>query len=284
MTKRYLEVNIAAITYSHTSEYGVGCIRAFFRNMRENCPPIGVGDIVEGSRDFYCRRICEEFGGKKYEAASDGAVRVLRKALVNNERSVICAIGPMTNIAALLKSAPDDISELDGVRLVEQKCDRIIMMAGDFSYLGGGEKHAEWNVKCDVSAMQTVLQLSKAPLVFVPYELGVNMITGKPAVSKYGERSVLSLAFESFGANNGRHSWDPATVLYAVEGCGEFFDESESCRVTVDDEGVSYASFGEGRHKILSMRDCADINKIKLSCAEYIDSAIMNILKESVKI
>ena len=136
--KRYLEVNIAAITYSHTSEYGVGCIRAFFRNMRENCPPIGVGDIVEGSRDFYCRRICEEFGGKKYEAASDGAVRVLRKALVNNERSVICAIGPMTNIAALLKSAPDDISELDGVRLVEQKCDRIIMMAGDFSYLGGG--------------------------------------------------------------------------------------------------------------------------------------------------
>ena len=282
--KRYLGVNIGAITYSHTSPYGVACIRALFRSLGESVPLVGASTIIEDSRDLYCRQVCDRFATKEDMLPHIDATKLLRKALAENERSIICAIGPMTNIASLLSSEPDEICELDGASLVEKKCSRIVVMAGDFSHLCGGEKHIEWNIKCDIPAMQMLLRLSKTEVVFSPFELGKDIVTGRPEVEKYGENSALGLSFNLFGASRGRHSWDPVTLLYTVEGCGDFFCESDPCSVTVDDDGMCSVCFCGGKHKILSMKSFEDTNKIKSKCAEYIDAAIMKILEESVKI
>ena len=107
--KRYLGVNIGAITYSHTSPYGVGCIRALFRSLGESIPPVGASKIIEGSRDLYCREVFNRFATEEDALPHLDATKLLRSVLAENENSVICAIGPMTNIAALLESEADEI-------------------------------------------------------------------------------------------------------------------------------------------------------------------------------
>lgn len=282
--KKHLGVNIPAISYSHTSPHGASCIRAAFRDLCESCPPVGIGRIVEGSRDFYCQRVSERFASEDDKVSCESAVRVLRRALAESNGAIICAIGLLTNIAALLESEPDDISELCGVELFSAKCKRLVMMAGDFSHIKGGKRRPEWNVKCDIDSAKTVFNLCEVPIAVLPFETGLDIIAGEPAVKKYGESRAVSLSFLAFGAEAGRHSWDPATLLYAIEGCGEFFEESEPCTLTVCDDGVCDIKHLGGKHKIINMRSDADPTKIKSECAEYIDAAIMKIIEESVRI
>lgn len=282
--QKNLGIRIKAVTYSHVSPNGAAAIRSTFEFFGEEAPPIGV--MTEGTplKDHYAAELDRRFAKEKHRYPALDAVSALRKTLAESEeKAVICAVGPLTNISALLKSQGDDVSPLSGIELVKEKCAKMVLMAGRFIPDGTGSISAEWNVKCDIDAARNVATLCPVPLAWLPHETGLDMITGRPMKEKYGMSTPISASFFLFQwAENGRHSWDPAAALYTVEGCGEFFKEIKG-KVTVDENGVTHLQKDEkGSHCVIVMNTEKQTEaEAKQRTAEYLDRCVMALHKSS---
>lgn len=279
--QRHLNIRIRAVTQCNACPGGPDLIRAFFEHLGKPVPMLGgpVGNAK--SCDSYCTSVLERFGDGEIRTYPD-AVTVLRRALAESENAVLCAIGPMNNIAALLESAPDEISPLDGVSLVREKCAKLVVMAGGFVPGEDGRNIPEWNALVDVPATQKMVTTCPVPIVFLPFETGLNMLTGGPMMDKYGESTPLSYAYVHYADTReigGRHSWDPATLVYAVEGCRDYFTESPRGSVTVDDEGRTvFTENPNGLHSYLTIRLWPELTEQqhKNRIAAYIDRCTLN--------
>jgi hypothetical protein len=102
-------------------------------------------------------------------------------------------------------------------------------------------------------------------------------------MEKCGTETPLSMAFVSYSearAHGGRHSWDPATAVYAIEGEKDFFKLGNSGTVTVDAEGRTFFTEAEdGLHTILSVRTGNGLTEqqSKDRIAAYIDDCSMQV-------
>ena len=284
-------IHLLAVTHCLDTADGVPAIRGFFRFFGDEIPP--VGRMVGGAHipDYYCREMAEKFAtGADFDEA-EPAARVLRRALVESAgKCVICAVGQFTNISALLQSEPDDISKLDGVALVKKKCREIVIMAGKFH-----SDEPEWNVKWDVPAAREVFYNCPVPITVLPSETGIDMITGKAAVEEYGCSTPLTQSFINFHSKvckgqcdplrSGRHSWDPATAVYAVEGTREFLVKSEAGRIEVKDNGATvFIPCPDGNARVLwpNTADGITEQEAKDKMAAYIDACADAVLKGNI--
>lgn len=277
-----------AITYSFISPYGPAAIRAHLRSLNTEIPPLGAMPAEpEGKGDWYCRAVAEKFAEKEDYAPVPDAVSVLRRALADSDGDVtLCAIGPMVNIAALLQSQADAISPLDGVSLVREKCSRLVLMAGDFRDLEDGTHKPEWNVKQRLEAAKATLSLCEPPIYFLPWEAAHTMITGKPAVEALGERTPLTLSFVKFFNSIGRSSWDPATLLWAIEGNGDFFRLTAPGTVTLDEAGGTYFTpTPDGKHYIIEInqKNGESFTDAQARVATHIDNAVNALLGKQLE-
>ncbi len=274
--KKNFGLNIKAITHSNGgSEGGISAIASVFKFYNETVPLLGEEKgLLHENPQSYADAVAEKFG---YYNDFLPAVKVLRKTLAENDDITICAIGPFTNIANLLTSQPDEYSDLNGVDLVKAKCNRIVVMAGQFD-----QNKPEWNVKVDILASKKMVELCPVPLIFLPFELGYNMISGGRLMKSQGENNPVSLSFIAINygdiiENGGRHSWDPATTIYAVEGEKDFFTLSNAGTVTVDDMGATiFEEKANGKHYIIGLKhkDGLTEQDLKNAVAEYIDDCI----------
>ncbi len=277
---RYLNVELKAIAHCNGCPHGTELIRCFFEFLGETAPPIG--HALDGTKAFdtYASCVVEAFGSSKPFPTPD-SVSVLRQALASSESAVLCAIGPLTNLAALLESKGDAINPLDGVSLMRKHCQRLVLMAGGFVPGEDGKNRPEFNAYVDVEATKKTVALCPVPMVFLPFETGLDMLTGKPMMDTYGDKTPLSFSFIHHGRTReqgGRHSWDPATVLYAVEGLTDRFAQSEGGRVTVDDEGRTVLKAEEnGMHSVLTIKAHDGMTELeaKARIAAYIDNCAM---------
>ena len=284
-------IRLLAVTHCLDTPYGVPAIRSFFRFFGEDIPP--VGRMVGGAHipDYYCREMAEEFAtGTDFDRAEQAA-RVLRRALEKSRGGcVICAVGQFTNVCALLESKPDDISPLDGVSLVRSKCRELVVMAGAFRT---GEP--EWNVKWDIPAAKATFERCPVPITVLPFETGIDMITGKAAVEEYGYSTPLTQSFINFHSKvckgqydplrSGRHSWDPATAVYAVEGTREFLVKSEAGRIEVKDNGATvFIPCPDGNARVLwpNTADGITEQEAKDKMAAYINRCADAVLRRTV--
>src|SRR5258705_4842795 len=107
------------------------------------------------------------------------AIEVYRKVLASQaDRSVtIITVGFLTNLADLLRSAPDKYSKLNGKELVKQKVKQLVCMAGSFP------AGSEWNVRMDAKASQYVFTSWETPVLFSGVEIGMKIKTGLPLVN-----------------------------------------------------------------------------------------------------
>ncbi len=285
--KRRGMIRLAAITHCLDTPYGVPAIRSFLRFFGEPVPPIG--RMVGGAHiaDKYVQGMAEKFAtGADYDE-TEPAARVLRRALAeSNDGCVICAVGQFTNIAALLESEPDDISPLDGVALVQEKCRELVLMAAKLR-----STDPEWNVKWDVPAARTAFDRCPVPITVLPSETGIDMITGKELVEKYGDTTPLTQSFILFNSKvccqscdpmkSGRHSWDPATAVYAVEGVKDFLVKSERGCIEITDEGsTSFTPSPDGNVRVLWPNTAGGISEqeAKDKMAAYIDECAAAVL------
>ncbi len=252
------ECRLTGVTYSADARRAVECIHSILRRYGRGCVPIGRAPIEAGIKpvsDNYATQVAEAFpGGMKYEEADD-AVRLLRKLLASGDPSVLCVTGFLTNVAALLASPPDDISPLEGRELAAKQLSELVIMGCSFGPGGKAGSFAEWNIQCDINAARQTVSLCPAPIVICPFEVGLDMITGAAMTAKGGRTSPDSLSYIVHGSAGGRHSWDPATALYAVRGAGRLFTLSDPGICVIAEDGISsFTRSPGGRHRYL---ECA---------------------------
>ncbi|MCQ2456389.1 MAG: nucleoside hydrolase [Clostridia bacterium] len=238
----------------------------------------GLESIPVGS---YYKAHCGAHDGKSYgeqlgrrfpspgapDEAPEG-FKLLRRLLAENDNVTLLSTGPLTNLAKLIESEPDEYSDLAGKELVEAKVREIVVMGGCFSHQTGVEPEldhvaedgqvipmAEGNLAGHLDASKTVFYGVNVPTVVVPFEVGNMMFTGAPMAEHGGGLTPDSYTFCHCRMEKGRNSWDPATALYAVFGAMPNFHLSVPGEVRFDENGVTtFYPDGSGHHRIAAAR------------------------------
>jgi len=180
------------------------------------------------------------------------ATDVYRKSLASQtDGSVtIITVGFLTNLADLLRSAPDKYSKLTGKELVRKKVKQLVCMAGSFP--AGNE----FNVRMDAEASKIVFENWETPILFSGVEIGMKIKTGLPLVN---DRSIknnpVKDAFRiciplSQQDSAGRMSWDQTAVLIAVKGYKPWWN-IQTGKVKVAEDGSNTWENGNSLHSYL---------------------------------
>jgi len=226
--------DILAITHCTGSPYGLPTISAINRRFGLSVP-LGTctdsGFLSSGDALRYTREVAKAFPNDYPEGAPQpAAVSVFREALerAEDDSVTVISIGPLNNLAAYL-------CDRDTARLIAQKVQRLISMAGSFPSEGD---FVEWNVEQDIPAAHYVARHWPSPILFCPFEAGANILTG--AALKDFPVNPVSLAYRIY-TNGGmlRPSWDLITVLAAFEEDERLLPLSDFGRVHVDERGVT---------------------------------------------
>ena len=175
------EVSLEAITICGTGEahafQGAKNMRALCDELDRNEIPIAFGSetpisshpdpfpswLREGVDSVWSELMdLSTFEPKLYHAP---AVTLMKETLEKNDKIVILATGPLTNVAELLSKYPDCV----------HKIEKIVIMGGAIDIPGNisnlkpdtHNQTAEWNIYADPKAADIVLQ-SSVPIVLVP--------------------------------------------------------------------------------------------------------------------
>lgn len=157
------------------------------------------------------------------------AVTLYRRLLARQPDNsvVLVAIGPLRNLANLLRSTPDSASPLSGRALAAQKIKQLLIMGGRY----GGEAsatEAEWNFAQDAPSAALVCAKWPTPILFNGE--GGSTSSGRRVTFEMPEHNPLTLAYRLYpdvGFARDRLSWDPITCLTAAHGPQPWYDVVE---------------------------------------------------------
>ncbi len=262
------DCRLMAVTYSSLNRDAGKCIYAVLKEHGMENTPIGMREITDdgGLDNYYASLVADAFrcaDAPEYEN-TQRAYKLMRKLLAQSDKCVIAATGFLSNLAALLASAPDEYSPLSGYELVKSKVEYFAVMCGDFRhtdiYTAKTKKCVpEYNIMKDVESAKYFFKNAPVPVYCLPFETGVDMISGAPIVSH--PSTPEALAFKRYGEIikradfSGRDSWDPATVMFAVYGKTDLFALSSPCTVTVSDSAETDITSGGNVRIILCNKD-----------------------------
>lgn len=240
---------LAAITHSTSSPFGCGCADAICR--AEGRADIPIGTLKRGG--VCCRfadgRYNEVISGLYQHRFSDGteapdAVRVIRKAMAENDEVLLIAVGPLGNIADFLQSGPDDLSPLSGVELARAKCPRFVCMGG---MLSGNRR--EFNFIVEPDATRTVLSQWPTEIEFSEFFLGEDVVTGATLSQTLGRLHPAALAYALYSPQ-GRASFDQTAVYQAIFPENKLFRASERGRMSLGENDTTvWTADPLGKHR-----------------------------------
>lgn len=242
------DCRLLAVTYSSLNRDAGKCIYSILKSHGMQNTPIGVREIPEnckGLDNYYASLLAESFPDKnapEYDALPK-AYKMMRKLLSETDKCVIAATGFLSNLAALLSSPPDEYSPLNGADLIKEKVEYVAVMCADFRHTFIYESPAEspqpeYNIMKDVESAKFFFENCPVPVFCLPFETGVDMISGRPIVDSL--YTPEALAFRRYGEIikrenfTGRDSWDPATVMFVVYGKEDNFALSENVTVKIN--------------------------------------------------
>lgn len=253
---------IEAITTSTTRIGAISTIKSIFNYYDYNTiigkmtyPVLPCDDL---SLNKYALNIMNDF---KFNDECEDSVKVFRKILANTkEKITVITIGPLTNIAKVLKSQEDEISSKTGLELFNEKVEEVYTMGGCFNP-SNNEPAAEWNIIQDAKSAKYVMDSITMPATLIPAEVGRIVYTGQSLHKKEDNPVYRSLKYFHIFDNNfredivlSRESWDPITCLIAVLGSNHLFDFSPYGKISVDDEGVTTLKEDEGmKHRYVKL-------------------------------
>jgi inosine-uridine nucleoside N-ribohydrolase len=168
---------------------------------------------------------------------AENAVTLYRRILNSQpDQSVtIVTVGFLTNLANLLDSKSDDISNLAGGELISKKVKLLVSMAGTFP------SGREFNVFIDSVSSKKVFDNWPGQVIFTGFEIGSKIKTGLRLASSDIKNSPVKDVFRisiplSEEDRNGRMSWDETAVLIGIYGTEGFFDTVRG-RIVVNTNG-----------------------------------------------
>jgi inosine-uridine nucleoside N-ribohydrolase len=154
----------------------------------------------------------------------------------------LLTIGPLTNIARLLRDHPDSKPWIK----------RIVMMGGSVrvGYNGKAPPEIEWNIRCDIPAAQVVFT-SGIPLVVAPLDATTMLKLEEPLRRRFFQaKSPLTTEVQELYRLWGEKTptlYDPVAVALCFE---EGFCTMEDMRLEVDAKGMTRAVKGEANARV----------------------------------
>ncbi|KAL2787680.1 inosine-uridine preferring nucleoside hydrolase-domain-containing protein [Aspergillus keveii] len=148
-------------------------------------------------------------------------VKLYRKLLAGQSDGTvtIVGIGFFDNLSALLSSQPDPYSPLTGSELILSKVAELVIMGG--SYPSGREYNF---FGYNASAAAHVVNHWPGSITFLGDQVGKYVLSGGRLALGGPERDPVRAAYTWYnGKRRWRPSWDPLTMLYAIEGLGAVF-------------------------------------------------------------
>lgn len=215
--------------------------------------PIGgvKGEGVEiGSPYCWADSITERYPHKINSTSEvKDAVTLYRKILneqLDNSVTIV-TVGFLTNMKALLKSEPDNISRLSGSELVSRKVKRLVAMAGCFP------EGREFNIYMDSVASLYVFSNWPGEIVFTGFEIGQKIRTGLRLINSDIRNSPVKDVFSisiprSEEDKYGRMSWDQTAVLIGIYGIEGFFESVRGKIIVYPDGSNSWVDNPDGKH------------------------------------
>ncbi len=198
------------------------------------------------------------------DAHMQPSVAMYRSLLAQQPDSsvTVISVGFSTNLAQLLDSEPDAFSPLPGKELVAQKVARLVTMAGDMVHPGVGE----YNVIRDVDAARKVFAEWPTPVVTSPHEVGAQIEYPASSIENDFAWADVHPVVEAYKAYlpmpYDRPTWDLTSVLYAVEGEGDYFSLSEPGEILVDSAGVTTFKVDAAGNRRYLMADPAQAARV----------------------
>lgn len=233
-------VEILGVIVTSDDRYAPSCTDAINHFFYRPEIPIGVEKGIPLQHiSKYTKEIAEGYPKRiqTYEEAVD-ATSLYRQLLAEaaDKSITLISIGHLTNLAHLLKSGPDTISNLSGIDLVRQKVKLWSCMGG--MYPEGKEANF---YRPDPASTVYSVENWPGEVVFGGWELGGEIITGGLFLQQYLEpTNPVSQAYKLYNNFSGRQSWDQASILYAVSPENNYWElvGNGHCRVNPDGSNI----------------------------------------------
>ena len=241
------KINLCCVGVDSVMQYSAPSVSAFLQNEGVEAP-IGVdfSAVRDGGNCKYQKLLASYPHTVKANIDCIPAYRLYRKTLAATEgKAQITEVGFPQIIMQLLQSDPDEFSPLTGMELIKEKVEKIWLMAGRWDRSPGREYNLCAYPMCSVAG-HYICEHSPVPLIFLGFEVGLNVITGNTAP----EDDMLKLAYVARGNPEGNHSWDPMLVQAAItQDLTETGYTAVYGRAHVDPEtGDNTFTPGEGNH------------------------------------
>ncbi len=250
------KANIAGCIYSSGRiPYGAGIIDAI--NKLYGRPEIPVGadhdmNFGDPNDKMTAEKLAKDtvaFGNTiVHNHDAEEQTRLNRKLLINSEDASITyvTVGHTKGLYQLMQSPPDEISELNGYDLVKKKVKRWVALGAINANNETGDYVKDWNFFFNETASYTDYLIDSFPNQAVFIGCGTHVLSGKSLkFTKPG--NIVRTAYRDWLWNasgrtldDQRPSWDLIAVYFAVEGTGEFLEESGDGRLLFDPEKGSY--------------------------------------------
>lgn len=218
---------------NYPSSYSVTATSAILAHYNQSAVPIGARRPLTNESFFdtfaydlgeYASKISYHYSGGSlpFGAAEDAwdAVALYRKLLAEADAPVtIASIGFFENLSGLLNSTADKYSNLTGPQLVASKVEQLVVMGG------GYPSGREFNFFGDNPlATAHVVNNWKGRVVFCGTEVGSVVLSGAKLLADGPATDPVRQAYVYYNFYRPRESWDPLTVLYAIQGLGDLFE------------------------------------------------------------
>ena len=255
-------VEILGVIVTTEDKYAPQCTDAINTYFGRPDIPIGaLKDVPLRDNSKYTRQLSQEFAQniKTYGEAEEATV-LYRKLLSSQPDSsvVIISVGHLTSLMRLIKSKPDQYSELSGFDLVKRKVKLWSCMGG--MYPEGDEANF---IRPDPASTKATIEKWPSQVVFSGWELGNKIITGGDYLQKsLPPESPVWRAYQLYNDFDGRPSWDQASVLYAVSNSNDYWDLQRKGHVIIDEKGGNKWRTGKDRHKQAYLVEKMDPNEV----------------------
>lgn len=174
------------------------------------------------------------------------AVELMKKEIDREHgKLVVIAIGPLTNVAALLRQYPGE----------KTKIKRIVLMGGSIArgYYPGSGPTAEYNIAADAAAAQVVFT-SGIPILMAPLDVTARLqLEEGPRQKIFDQRTPLTDALEKLYKLWGQ----PTPTLHDPMAVGLFLDPqlctTKSLSIQVDDHGMTRVIEGKPANAVVAV-------------------------------
>lgn len=140
---------------------------------------------------------------------TDTAVNVWRKVISESDRRVdIITTGYLMNFVDFCKSEPDEVSELSGMEMLNERVGNVYIVGG--SWTDGYDNNFFFYEEARRS-VQWILDNVNRPLFFIDNKVGGPVLCGAKLEHEYPDDPV-SKALMAFGTDYGRAAWDPFSM------------------------------------------------------------------------